>query len=65
MHSGVRLCNMFSVMTCRVLAVPVISIPSMGSLMSLVIDTVPMGITMSMVGGGTLFPMAKRKTACL
>ena len=49
---------MFFVMTYRVLAVPVMSFLSMVSLMSLVTDVVPMGITVSMVGGSTMLPMA-------
>ena len=54
---------MFSVMIYRLLAVLVMSFLSMVSLMSLVIDAVPMGITLSMVGGGTMLPMANR-TSC-
>ena len=49
---------MFSVMTYSVLAVSVMSFPSMVNLMSLVIDVMPMGITLSMVGGCTMLPMA-------
>ena len=55
---------MFSIMTYSVLAPPVMSIPSMVSLMSVVIDAVPMGITVSMVGGGTMLPMAIRLPTC-
>ena len=47
-------------MTYRVLAVPGMSFPSMVSLMSLVIDVVPMGTTVSMVGGDTMLPLANR-----
>ena len=56
---------MFSVMTYSVLAVSVMSFPSMVSLMSMVIDAVPMGITVSMVSGGTMLPMATRKSCPL
>ena len=56
---------MFYVMTYRVLAIPVTSFLSMVSLMSVVIDAVPMGITLSMVGGGTMLPMATRKSCPL
>ena len=52
---------MFSVMTYSVLAVPVMYCPSVVSLMSVVIDAVPVGITVSMVGGGAMLPMATRK----
>ena len=41
---------MFSLMTYGVLAVPVISALFMVRLMSVVIDVVPMGITVSLVG---------------
>ena len=56
---------MFSVMTNSVLAVPVMSFPSVVSLISVVIDAVPMGITVPMVGGGTMLPMATRKSCLL
>ena len=56
---------MFFVMTYSVLAVPVMSIPSIVSLMSLVIDAVPMGIIVSMVGGGRMLHMAIRKSCPL
>ena len=60
MYSGVGLCNVFPVMNHSILVVPVISFLSMVSMMSLVINTVPMGITVSMVGDGTMLPMANR-----
>ena len=60
MYSGVGLCNMFPVVTYRGLAIPLMSFLSIASLMSLVINMVPMGITVSMVGGGTMLPMANR-----
>ena len=40
------------------------SFPSMVSLMSLVINVLPMGITVSMVGGGTMLPMLIGYAAC-
>ena len=60
MHADVGLCNIFSVVTYRGLAILVMSFLSMVSLRSLVSNTVPMGITVSMVGGGTMLPMANR-----
>ena len=56
---------MFSIMTYSVLALLVMPVLSMVSLMSVVIDAVPIGITVSMVGGGTMLPMAIRKSCPL
>ena len=58
---------MFSVMTYNVPAFPVMSVLSMVSLMLVVIDAVPMGIIVSMVGGGIccLWLLGKASHLCL
>ena len=53
---------MFTPMTYSVPAVPVMSVLSVVSLMSVVIAAVPMGITLSVVVGVTMLPMAIRKS---
>ena len=56
---------MFTLMTQSVPAVPVMSVPCMVSLMSVVIAVVPIVITASMVGGVTMLPMVIRKSCPL
>ena len=65
MYSGVWPLDIFTLLTYSVPAVPVMSISFKISLMSVVIAAVPMCITLSMVVGVTMLPMAIRKSCSL